>query len=250
VCLRRAGAPVSTKVLHWPGQENNLCHLHSLNTAMKTLKSFGCSFIYGSDLLDCTDFNHSQLTWPALIASELNFKYQCLARPGQGNFKIYADILANSDPDEDSIFLINWTWIDRYDYIDHQETWQTLRPANENQLQKFYYQNLHSQMHDMIRDATFILSAARHLQQLKIPYVMTYMDDLLFESVDLSWHNPKYVESLQVNLTTVLESFDGVNFLTWAKNNNFEISQHWHPLEAAHSAAAKFWGATVKTLCA
>lgn len=215
---------------------------------MKTLKSFGCSFIYGSDLSDCTDFKHSQLTWPALIASKLNLEYQCLAQPGQGNFKIYADILANSEPNEHSVFLINWTWIDRYDYIDHRESWQTLRPADENQLQKFYYQNLHSQMQDMICDATYILAACKHLQQLNIPYVMTYMDSLLFESVDQSWHNPKYVDSLQNNLSTVLKNFDGVNFLTWAKNNNFEISSRWHPLETAHVAAADFWISTVKTL--
>jgi hypothetical protein len=235
-------------VLRWPGQENNLRQLHNLNTAMKTLKSFGCSFIYGSDLSDCNDIKHSQLTWPALIASELNLEYQCLARPGQGNFKIYCDIMANSEPDEHSIFLINWTWIDRFDYIDHQEQWRTLRPADENQLQKFYYQNLHSQLQDMIRDATYVLAACNHLQQMNIPYIMTYIDDLLFEPVDSLWHNPKYVKSLQSNLSTVLKNFDGVSFLTWAKNNNFKISQHWHPLEEAHAAASKFWCSTVKKI--
>jgi hypothetical protein len=215
---------------------------------VKTLKSFGCSFIYGSDLLDCTDINHSQLTWPALIARELNFEYQCLARPGQGNFKIYSDILANSEPTEDSIFLINWTWIDRYDYIDHREQWQTLRPAEENQLQKFYYQNLHSQMQDMIRDSTYILAAANYLNDLKISYIMTYMDNLLFETVDAGWHNPKYVTYLQHKLNGILDHFDGLTFLEWSKINSFAISNHWHPLDEAHYEAYKYWLPKIMTL--
>jgi hypothetical protein len=212
------------------------------------LKSFGCSFVYGTDLSDCNDYNCSLLTWPALISKQLNFDYQCVAVPGQGNFKIYCDILVNSELNEDSVFLINWTWIDRYDYIDHQERWQTLRPADENQLQKFYYQNLHSQLHDMIADCTYILAAAEHLQKLKIPYIMTYMDDLLFETINPSWHNPKYVTSLQHDLSKVLKNFNGVNFLTWSKNNNFNISSRWHPLDAAHQAAADYWLPAVEQL--
>jgi hypothetical protein len=215
---------------------------------MTTLKSFGCSFIYGSDLSDCTDFRHSQLTWPALLATELGLEYQCVARPGQGNLKIYCDIMANSEPNEDSIFLINWTWIDRYDYIDHQEQWQTLRPADENQLQKFYYQNLHSQMQDMIQDSTYILAAADHLNNLKIPYVMTYMDNLLFETVDPNWHNPKYVKLLQVKLSKILTNFNDVNFLDWSRFNNYAISERWHPLEDAHYAAAKYYYSVIKKL--
>jgi hypothetical protein len=215
---------------------------------MSTLKSFGCSFIYGSDLPDCTDFKHSQLTWPALISTELNLEYQCFAMPGQGNFKIYCDIMANSEPDEDSIFLVNWTWIDRYDYIDHHEQWQTLRPAGESQLQKFYYQNLHSQMQDMIQDSTYILAAVDHLKNLNIPYIMTYMDRLLFETVDPDWHNPKYIESLQCKLGSILTDFNGLNFLEWSRANNYAVSKQWHPLEAAHQAAADYWIPAVNRL--
>jgi len=215
---------------------------------VKTLKSFGCSFVYGSDLSDCTNRACSQLTWPALIAKRLNLNYCCLAQPGQGNFKIYCDILANSDTNEDSVFLINWTWIDRFDYIDSNECWQTLRPANENQLQKFYYQNLHSQMRDMIQNATYILAAADHLNDLKIPYIMTYMDDLLFETVNPAWHNPKYMLSLQHKMVTMLKKFQGLNFLEWANLNGFTVSERWHPLEEAHYNAADYWFPVINNL--
>jgi hypothetical protein len=215
---------------------------------MNTLKSFGCSFVYGSDLPDCTDFNCSKLTWPALTADQLDIEYQCHAKPGQGNFKIYADILANSTPQEPSIFVVNWTWIDRFDYVDHRESWQTLRPAEENQLQKFYYRNLHSQIRDMIADATYIVATAQHLQELQIPFFMTYMDSLLFEKVDANWHNPKYVESLQRKLSSILTDFNSLNFLDWSRANNYAVSKRWHPLEEAHRSAAEYHYSAIKNL--
>jgi hypothetical protein len=219
---------------------------------MTTLKSFGCSFIYGTDLSDdlskFVENKCSNLTWPALISKKLNLNYECYARPGIGNFKIYTDILANSAAQEPSVVVVNWTWIDRFDYIDYQNSWQTLRPSEENALQKFYYQNLHSQMQDMIADATYIVAAAQHLQELQIPFVMTYMDHLLFETVDPSWHNPKYVESLQRKLSGILTNFDGMNFLDWGRANNYAVSDTWHPLEAAHTAAAEYWLPVVRQL--
>jgi hypothetical protein len=179
---------------------------------MKTLKSFGCSFVYGSELLD-TDIRFlnepSKSTWPALIATDLNINYKCYALPGQGNFKIYCDILANSYQDEDSVFLINWTWIDRFDYVASTEYWATLRPAEENPEQLFYYRHLHSQLCDMISNASYIVSAAEHLKSLNCTYVMTYMDNNLLTPIDPDWHDPRYLEVLQQKLKDILFNFDG-----------------------------------------
>jgi len=43
---------------------------------LNTLKSYGCSFVYGSDLPDTSDdqIKHSQHTWPALIANQLDME--------------------------------------------------------------------------------------------------------------------------------------------------------------------------------
>jgi hypothetical protein len=223
---------------------------------MTTIKSFGCSFIYGSDLEDAnievtdfvTGFVPSHLTWPALISKTLNLKYDCYALPGQGNFKIYSDILANSYCNEDSIFIINWTWIDRFDYVDLQGYWKTLRPAEENYEQKFYYRHLHSQLCDMIFDASYIVSAAEHLRSLNCPFIMTYMDYNLTTPIDPTWHDPRYLEILQEKLQKILVNFDGKNFLDWSRHNKFEISPNWHPLETAHRAAADFWLPAVNQL--
>jgi hypothetical protein len=211
---------------------------------MTSLKSFGCSFIYGSELQD-TELDHgispSQLTWPALISKQLNLEYYCCAMPGQGNFKIYCDILANSYRNDDSVYVVNWTWTDRFDYIDSQEHWDTLRPAQENDLQDFYYRNLHSQLNDMISNASWIVSAAEHLRSLNCNFIMTYMDHNLLTPIDPNWHDPRYLEVLQQKLRKILVNFNGVNFLDWSQQNGYPVSHSWHPLEAAHAAAADYW---------
>jgi hypothetical protein len=218
---------------------------------MTSLKSFGCSFIFGTDLND-VNLEHgqapSQSTWPALIAKKLNLEYECWACPGQGNFKIYCDILANSRLNDDSVYVINWTWIDRHDYVDSQEQWNTLRPAQENQLQEFYYKNLHSQLQDMIANASWIVSAAEHLKSLNCNFVMTYMDHNLLVPIDPNWHDPRYLEVLQQKLRHLLVDFDGLNFLDWARQNHYPVSGQWHPLEAAHQAAADYWLPHIQSL--
>jgi hypothetical protein len=218
---------------------------------MTKLKSFGCSFIFGSELrdirYDCTN-NPSQLTWPALIANQLNLEYECWARPGQGNFKIYCDILANSYCNDGSIYIINWSWIDRFDYIDQAEQWNTLRPAQENQLQEFYYKNLHSQFQDTITNASWIVSAAEHLNSLGCPFIMTYMDYNLLTPINPNWHNPRYLEILQQKLSTILVNFNEVNFLDWSRSQGLEVSKNWHPLENAHRLAADYWQSAVRQL--
>jgi len=221
---------------------------------MTKLKSFGCSFIYGTDLED-SEIEDSEIegaaskkTWPALISKKLNLSYQCYAGPGQGNFKIYTDILANSYTNDTAIYIINWTWIDRFDYVDQQEHWNTLRPADENQEQTFYYRHLHSQLSDMISSASYIVSAAEHLDSLNCQYIMTYMDHNLLTPINPNWHDPRYLEVLQQKLSKLLVNFEGLNFLDWSKKYQYPISKSWHPLEAAHQAAADYWLASVTKL--
>jgi hypothetical protein len=216
---------------------------------MKTIKSFGCSFIYGSELTGESFeymYSSSLVSWPSLIAEDLQINHECYASPGAGNFKIYCDILANSFKNESSIFLINWTWIDRFDYINPVEKWQTLRPSEESDLEKFYYKNLHNQLRDMISSASYIVAAAEHLCSLNCPYIMTYMDYNLLEPINSQWHDPRYLEVLQQKLKKILVDFDGKNFLDWSRYNNYAISDAWHPLEDAHRAAADYWLPTVK----
>ena len=115
------------------------------------LKSFGCSFIYGSELSDEIIYDpskhrsprHSKSTWPAHLARHLNYDYQCYARPGAGNLQIAERVLSHLATNETALFVINWTFIDRFDYFDinnptrfFNNTWSTIMPVDETDIAK------------------------------------------------------------------------------------------------------------------
>lgn len=213
------------------------------------LKSFGCSFIFGTDLAD-DNFGEpyatpSQLTWPALLAKDLNYEYQCHARPGSGNLRILEKILSVSTI-ESALFVIGWTWIDRLDYTvdptgrDHvydlagNNLWRTVTPGNNDLVSQNYYKNLHSQYRDKLVSLTYIKTAIDALTQQNIPFIMTYIDELLFET---TWHTNSAITYMQDYIRPYMTKFDGKTFLDYTKEKGFPISETLHPLEPAHQAA-------------
>jgi hypothetical protein len=204
------------------------------------LKSFGCSFIFGTDLHDegrpGTFAGPSQLTWPALMAKTTGLDYDCYARPGAGNLRILENVLSHATSGNKDLFVIGWTWIDRFDYTTTQDEWKTLLPVDNSALAKTYYKDLHSQYRDKLTTLLQIRTAIDTLNQQQIPFIMTYMDDLIFES---KWHATPAVISLQEFIRPYMMTFEGKNFLDWARAKNYEISPTLHPLETAHAAAAK-----------
>jgi len=216
---------------------------------MPQIKSFGCSFIYGSDLKDAElvrlhtaraggyHATASQHTWPAKLAQHLDRDYQCYARPGSGNLQILNTVLNQVNHAKDSCFVIGWSWIDRFDYTDHNDDWNTLLPGQDTANSQMYYRYLHSQYKDKLTTLTYILTAITVLKQMRIPFVMTYMDHLLFDQI---WHtNPAIVE-LQAQLQPCMTQFDGQNFLDWSRANKYTVSEKWHPLEQAHESAGDY----------
>jgi len=199
-----------------------------------TLRSFGCSFIYGTDLSSPSG------TWPCLIASNLGLPYQCHAWPGIGNLQIMESILRNAKPGD--LCIINWTWIDRFDFVDcTQEAWHTLRPALDHDHAAYYYRNLHSQYQDMLTNLIYIKTAVDFLKVKDCRFLMTAMDSLLFESVQAEWHDPEAVNYLQQQVKPHIKDFDGLDFLNWSRGRGFAVSESWHPLEQAHDAAADYF---------
>ena len=205
------------------------------------LKSFGCSFIFGSDLSDdgqtVTYATPSKLTWPALMAKKIGLNYACYARPGSGNLRILESVLSHAATGEKDLFVIGWTWIDRFDYTTTQDEWKTILPVDTTALAKTYYKDLHSQYRDKLTTLLQIRIAIDALNQSQIPFIMTYMDDLIFES---KWHTTSAVIRLQEFVQPYMTTFEGNTFLDWARTKNYEISPTLHPLEPAHAAAAKF----------
>lgn len=214
------------------------------------IKSFGCSFIFGSDLSDIADRRQqnqpSVLTWPALVAKKMNLNYQCFARPGSGNLQIMERVINHAHSNPADFFVIGWTWIDRFDYVDadanpwqtlHTEPmpcWQTLLPTSQDKSSKLYYKNLHSQYQDKLTSLIYVKTALDCLLAKKIKFVMTYMDDLLFEP---EWTINPAVTYLQDSVRDHMTDFEGKNFLDWSRDHNYPVSEKWHPLEQAHTAA-------------
>lgn len=206
------------------------------------LKSFGCSFIFGSELADNNN-SPSQLSWPAHLAKHLEYKYQCYAWPGAGNLQILEQILNQTDGDNNNLFVIGWSWIDRFDYYPVNPVtpgpnpWRTIMPVDTDDLAKVYYCDLHSEYRDKFTCLSYIKLAVDTLRQKNIPFVMTYMDELLF---DQQWHTTPAVIHLQEYIKPYMTTFDGLNFLEWSRKKGYPETASWHPLEAAHKAAGDY----------
>jgi len=214
-----------------------------------TLKSFGCSFIFGTDLSDeqsvpglCV--NPSQKTWPAVLANKLGCEYHCYARPGAGNLQILENMMnCVAESDHNDFFIIGWSWIDRFDYYntEHQDilwnNWNTARPTGTDLISKNYYQNLHSEYQDKLTNLIYIKTAIDLLHQKRIKFLMTYMDELMF---DQRWHVTPAVKVFQEYVRPYMTTFEGQTFLNWSRKHKFAESNNWHPLEQAHDAAADY----------
>ena len=209
------------------------------------LKSFGCSFIYGSELADAStiDIIPSNNTWPAHLAGHLNYNYECYARPGAGNLQILEQILNQSATQTQDLFVVGWTWIDRFDYYPVNPAspgcspWSTIMPVDTNELAKVYYRDLHSEYRDKFTCLTYIKLAIDTLNQKGIPFIMTYMDGLLF---DQQWHTTPAVLDLQKYVKPHMTTFEDQSFLEWSRAHGYSETAAWHPLEEAHVAASKY----------
>ena len=175
---------------------------------------------------------------------KLNYQYQCYARPGAGNLQIMEQVLNQCADPEPATFVIGWTWIDRFDYYNahwnpHQalSPWQTIMPIDQDDLAQIYYRDLHSEYRDKLVNLTYIRITIETLKQKNIPFLMTYMDRLLF---DRRWNISPAVIELQDYIGPSMTLFGSETFLEYSRSNGFEISDKMHPLEPAHVAAADY----------
>lgn len=202
-----------------------------------SIQTFGDSFLFGSDLSDSDNKTvYSKLTWPALIAKNLRLEYRDFSIGGQGNTSIASRILHNAN--ENSLNIINWTWIDRFDY-NMENVWPaTVRPDGNNNSELFY-KHFHTEFDDKLRSLMIIYSTISYLREYQIPFICTYMDKLLF---DKEKYNLSIVSKLQNLIRKELRTFpNGQTFLEWSRANGYPESDLWHPLELAHEKAAEYW---------
>ena len=208
------------------------------------LKSFGCSFIFGTDLHDDNRTGPwplpSKHTWPALVAKDLGLDYACYAKGGAGNLLILDRVLCHAATNQQDLFVINWTWSDRFDYIDvvnpnPLHDWRTYTPMSEDTTANIYYKYLHSETKDKLCTLTYIKTAVSTLLEKRIPFIMTYMDEIIF---DTQYHTHTSIYDLQLGVKPWMSQFQDRDFLTWSRAQGFPISDTLHPLEQAHRAAA------------
>lgn len=214
------------------------------------LKSFGCSFIFGSELCDEDGSvpgqghaNYSRLTWAAHLAQKLKRDYSCHARPGSGNLQIAEQVLSHLATNEHALYVIGWTYIDRFDYVSINNPtewsgmpWSTLLPVNTTDLAKTYYRDLHSEIRDKLTTLMSIRVVIDTLKQKNCPFIMTYMDELM---LDQQWNTTPAITDLQNYIRPHMTTFEGMNFQQWSKKNGYAITSSGHPLESAHAAASE-----------
>lgn len=201
------------------------------------LKSFGCSHIFGNDHQDQSAGRPSHSTWPALLAKYLDLQYECYAQAGAGNLYIAEQVLAQATR-EPALFVINWTYIDRFDYI-HPSTndWATIRPSQTDRVSDTYYRQFQSEYRDKLTTLMGMKLCMDTLTQQNIPFIISYLDPLTF---DQAWHTSPAVTALQTALEPRMFEFDHMNFVEYAKQKGHPSSALDHVLESGHKACADY----------
>ena len=213
------------------------------------IRSFGCSFIFGTVLKDDgrnePRARASQLTWPALLAQRLGVDYACDARGGSGNLHIADKVMMRATQERsDEIFIVQWSYIDRFDWIDplaHERHykdhsgWTGILPGNRDREGEFYYRHIHTQLFDQYRSLIQAAATVDLLVRRKQRFLMCYVDPLMFER---RFPLPNTLTALQEHLWPHMLDFETHDFVHWSRLQGFPISGTGHPLEQAHQAAA------------
>lgn len=219
--------------------------------------SFGCSLIFGTDLSDSGHDKDwptaSALTWPALLASKFGYQYCCLAGGGRGNLCILDRLLNNVQNDPEAFFIVQWSYIDRFDYSDRaghhfangKNDWLSILPNHDDYLARTYYQDIHSEYRDKLVTLSYIMTAIHELERFGCRYIMTNIDDLLWCD---RFNALTGMIQMQQSIKPYIRDFNGRNFLDYSRHHGFAISPTGHPLEQAHAAAAELMSPTIDAI--
>jgi len=208
----------------------------------KKVIAIGDSFTRGDELDDCPPsfsedpFVHSKQTWPAIIAQGLGIEYECISLGGRGNHWISSVLSDKLYSNDNILFIINWSWFERFDYIDNESKtvqWKTTHPRHEDRLNHFFYKHIDNELWNLHRNLQQIHSTICLLQQNKKKFIMTCIDPMLYMKY-------KPFKPLQDQTNHYIINFWGYTFLEWSKQKGFPIGPGGHPLEKAHTEAANY----------
>lgn len=188
---------------------------------------------------------YSNLTWPALLAKDIDAEYYCHAWPGSGNQSIVRNIMKIiKQIKATDLIVINWTYISRWDFYDAtspqlQRRWKTVRPGGETDaFSEVYFKYIQSEFWDKWETLRNILTVTCLLKNKNIDFIMTCLDPLVF---DKQHHIETYVLNAQEEIKDDIVWFNGKGFYDWAVEHGFPIGkENGHPLEEAHQAAFEY----------
>lgn len=203
--------------------------------------SFGDSFTFGTDLEDCDATRFSENTWPGLLAEKERVRYRCYATGGIGNQQIAYRVIREyniSKNKERNFYIINWTWIERFDYINTiTDDWSVIHPRHDDKVSHFFYKNLDSQAWNMVRNLQIIWSTISFLKEHRCRFLMTMLDETIWAEEYPSKH-VSIISPLQNLVRPYITDFNGQTFLDWSDSNGFARGKTDHPLEDAHKEAS------------
>jgi len=118
-------------------------------------------------------FEEDHLVWSPttgqLVANHYNLVWKTFAKSGQGNFYIFNSLLQNIQNYDFKLALINWSSINRKDYITYHNNWQVT-----SAVKSLIIKDDHMALADQIlyENLNYILGAQLILEGFNIPYCM------------------------------------------------------------------------------
>jgi hypothetical protein len=220
--------------------------------------AIGDSFTRGDELSDCQDQIHgvtnqpiyfSKHTWPALIAKQLAAEYDCIAVGGRGNAWINWSANQTLSESKNCLVIVNWTYFGRFDYLDLEDQWTTITPNHLGSKEKEYYQRFDNDLWNLNRNLQLMYATFSMLENNGIDFISTCHDNSFKQTVDTirkvtptqKWG--KWRKALQPLIDYVVPriiEFEGLTFKEWSGKHGYPIGPGGHPLEKAHTEAARY----------
>lgn len=152
---------------------------------MARLIAFGSSYTYGDGLPDTYPNNKkpSKLSWPSIMADELNLQCINMSSQGAGNRKIWHDILNFKFESDDVVFIL-WAFPNRHTIFDSESEFKNLLPwgVDNSQEAVAFYRYIYTEYDSALNTKLYINHANQLvlLNNLKVYHLL-----LNEESIDL-----------------------------------------------------------------
>ena len=164
---------------------------------------FGCSHIFGTDLLDCNSFNPSKFTWPNLIFGSENVTNY--AKAGASCDTVLRRLLLLLNNNLPSAIIIQWPDFLRWEFIDKDFLYcgKDFPYQTNKEFDSFTYNKTSEKKYKTItasidfveilkNSLKSILVANSIIKSLKIPVVNLYVSDI----PEIDYPNHYFVENI------------------------------------------------------